>query len=125
MQLVRRMSKSYRAKLTPGLVKSLKTTGEDFCVNDTEVRGFHVRITPSGHMAFRLRYQKPSGSRGILTLGQTSAFGAGQARQWAKYARLQIEMGIYPADPGFNGRPVAIFRRAADMDPRIRSAEER
>jgi integrase len=68
------------AKITNDLIKTLKPQAKPYEVYDTEVKGFILRVQPSGTMTYICRYAE--GRR--MTLGPTSLFKVLKARDWAK-----------------------------------------
>lgn len=68
------------AKITNELIRKLKPQAKPYEVYDTEVKGFILRVQPSGVMSYICRYAE--GRR--ITLGPTSLFKVLKAREWAK-----------------------------------------
>lgn len=87
---------SYVAKLTARTVGAIKPTGAEFDVRDTDLTGFHVRVTKAGRMIYRYLYRLPDGQRRVMTLGETSAFSSEQARDWAQTVALDVKNGGDP-----------------------------
>lgn len=83
-----RITKSILDKLPP------PTTGQAF-YRDTELRGFAVRVTATGHRAFVLE-KRIDGRVRRITLGRCSELTVVQARQRAQQLLGQIAMGDDP-----------------------------
>lgn len=77
------MAGSYSIRLSSRSVAAIKANGTDFDVRDTDIRGFHVRVTRGGEMIYRFQYRRADGSRPVLTLGRTTELTADQARKLA------------------------------------------
>lgn len=72
-----------KKKLTARTVNALKPTGERFRVWDTEIIGFHVRVSPLGKRTYAISYRH-KGLAKEFTLGTHGAVTADQARDLAK-----------------------------------------
>lgn len=91
------MAGSFTAKLTARVIAGIKPNGTDFDVRDTEVRGFHVRVTKAGERLYRFQYRRPDGSRPVLTLGKASELTTDEARKLALSHFLAVGGGNDPA----------------------------
>lgn len=87
------MAGSFTAKLTARTVAAIKPNGDDFDVRDSELRGFHVRVTKRGEMVYRFQYRRPDGSRPVLTLGKVSELTPDQARKAANAQFIAVGGG--------------------------------
>jgi integrase len=58
-----------QAKITQRLVDSLKAAEKLYVVRDIELKGFTLRVQPSGHMAWYLDYRNSAGRRLSYRLG--------------------------------------------------------
>lgn len=90
------MAGSYSTRLTSRTVAAIKPNGTDFDVRDTDVRGFHVRVTRGGEMIYRFQYRRPDGSRPVVTLGRTTELTADQARKLASDHFVAVGGGADP-----------------------------
>jgi len=90
------MAGSYTAKLTARTVTAIKPNGQDFDVRDSDLRGFHIRVTKAGEMVYRFQYRRPDGSRPVLTLGKVSELTPDQARRAANAHFLAVGGGADP-----------------------------
>ena len=69
-----------RAKLKSRVVGGLKPQENPYEVFDTEIRGFLLRVEPSGTMTYYLAYQTREGKRGRYRIGRADALTPVQAR---------------------------------------------
>lgn len=90
------MAGSYTTKLTARTVAAIKPNGTDFDVRDSEVRGFHVRVTKRGEKLYRFQYRRADGTRPVLTLGKTSELTPDEARKLAHGHFLAVSGGADP-----------------------------
>ena len=79
-------------KLTKTLVESLKASESRYEVNDTEIKGFQLRVTPKGKKTFCYTYRNNMKKRQRVTIGVYGDLTAEQARDKAKeYASLAAQ----------------------------------
>jgi integrase len=79
------------AKITTRLVASLSPQAEPYEVTDTELRGFRLRVQPSGHMSYYLVYRTVSSQKKRVRIGPADALSVAQARDLAlRYAAQAI-----------------------------------
>jgi integrase len=90
------MAGSYSVRLTSRSVQAIKPNGTDFDVRDTDLRGFHVRVTKAGEMIYRFQYRRLDGSRPVLTLGRTTELTPDQARKLASDQFREVSGGADP-----------------------------
>jgi integrase len=87
-------------KLTKRAVDSLAVRAKPYIAFDADVKGFGVRIMPSGLKTFVLEYRPGSGGRHVhknrLTLGRYGAMTVEQARAGALTALARIRLGSDP-----------------------------
>jgi integrase len=88
------------AKLTKRTVDALAARDKPFISFDTEIKGFGVRVMPSGAKTFCLEYRPHGGGRSVakkrLTLGRYKAMTVEQARVAALNALARIRLGADP-----------------------------
>jgi integrase len=88
------------AKITKRTVDALKTSAKPFIAFDDDVKGFGLRVMPSGVRTYILEYRPGAGGRGTakkrLTLGRHGAITAVQAREAALDALARIRLGEDP-----------------------------
>lgn len=90
------MAGSYTVRLTSRAILAIKPNGSDFDVRDTDIRGFHVRVTKRGEMIYRFQYRRLDGSRPVLSLGRTTELTPEQARALAAENFRQVSGGADP-----------------------------
>jgi len=90
------MAGSYTTRLTARSVAAIKPNDTDFDVRDTDIRGFHVRVTRRGEMVYRFQYRRADGRRPVITLGRTSELTPEQARKLASDHFLAVGGGADP-----------------------------
>ena len=87
-------------KLTKTVVDALTPTGKLFRLFDSEVKGFSVRVGPSGDKRWQLDYRPHPGGRDIpkkrLTIGAVSVLTPDEARARAKATLAEIAKGNDP-----------------------------
>lgn len=84
-------------KLTKTLVESLPKPEKETFVWDTEIKGFGVKVFPTGAKTFVFQYRAPEGQTRRLTIGKLSdALTVDQARQIAKAKLREVLNGGDP-----------------------------
>ena len=88
------------AKLSKRTVDALTPRDKVFVTFDDDVKGFGVRVMPSGCKTFVLEYRPGAGGRGVakrrLTLGRCGSMTVEQARKAALDALAHIRLGADP-----------------------------
>ena len=85
-------------KLTKKLVDSLKTTGRDHNVFDSELPGFGIRIKPSGAKSYFIQYRNRAGRTRKLTLGRHGILTPAEGRAMARDKLAEIRKGADPSE---------------------------
>ncbi len=86
-------------KLTIESIKTLKPDNDrDVFAWDDELRGFGVRVKPSGASAFLIQYRNANGVSRRLTLGKVGTIAPDQARKLAKLKLAEVLKGGDPAE---------------------------
>lgn len=86
-------------KLTKRLIDAIDPTPDrDVWIWDSEVRGFGVRMKPSGTNSFVLQYRNRFGRSRKLTIGSVQVFSVEQARDRARKHLVAIRDGEDPAE---------------------------
>lgn len=80
-------------KLTDKLVTSLLPEQATFDVWDTEIKGFTIRVSPTGNKSFRLVYRL-NGTRKAFTIGKFGTLSTMQAREIAKQKAGAVANGV-------------------------------
>ena len=85
-------------KLTKRIVDTIKPdpAGEAF-VWDSELKGFGVRIMPSGVASYILKYRNWEGRQRKLALGRVGAITPEQARHLARHRLAEVAHGLDPS----------------------------
>lgn len=88
-----------RAKLTKGYVDRVKPGPKDAFHWDTELKGFGLRVTPTGKLSFIVQGRVGgSAKEARLTIGTYGVFSPDQARDVAREHLRSMRMGIDPRD---------------------------
>ena len=85
-----------RKKLTSRTVEDLRSREKlkkPYEMFDTEIRGFLLRIEPSGTMTYYLAYQTRQGKRGRYRIGRDSSLNPMQARDIALRLAADVAHG--------------------------------
>ncbi|WP_131194693.1 site-specific integrase [Lichenihabitans psoromatis] len=88
-------------KLTKRSVDSIRTDGKRAFWYDSDLKGFGLKVEPSGVMTWIVEYRAGAGGRGAskkrLTLGKFGALTPEQARELAKATLAKVLAGADPA----------------------------
>lgn len=87
-----------RAKLTKGYIDRIKPGPKDEFHWDTDVKGFGVRITPTGKLTFIVqgRVEGSSAPAARITIGPYGVFTVDQARDVAREHLRSMRLGVDP-----------------------------
>lgn len=85
-----------KAKITSRVVKSLKPAEKPFEVNDTQLKGFLLRMEPSGKFNYYAAYRLPDGRRSRRKLNKDVPLTPTQARDAAIAVFNEVRKGIDP-----------------------------
>lgn len=86
-----------KAKITTQLVSALQPADQPYDVNDTDLRGFQLRVQPSGTKTFLCVYRlRGSGRKNRYVIGRTPPLTSAQARDEAKKVLGDVARGIDP-----------------------------
>lgn len=102
-------------KITKSLIDKTAAGEADVFIWDDELKGFGVRIQPSGTKTYMVRYRTQGGIQRKQKLGRTSDFPPDKARDLARKVFTQVAEGKDPMNE----------RRADVSLPTIASLEER
>ncbi|MEW8217994.1 MAG: tyrosine-type recombinase/integrase [Candidatus Thiodiazotropha taylori] len=83
------------ANITEKFVRDLQPTDKRQIITDDKLKQFGVRVNPSGHMTYIVRYRIGKAQK-IYTIGPVAAFTAAQARARAKSAIADITRSVDP-----------------------------
>jgi integrase len=84
-------------KLNNTLLGTIKPTLMPFEVNDTDLKGFGLRVQPSGVMSYYVRYRL-RGKQTRYVIGRTTEFSPAQARDAARSTLAGVNLGANPLD---------------------------
>jgi integrase len=89
------------ARLTKRVVDELAPANRPTIIYDTELKGFGVRVMPSGSKAWIVEFRPNGGGRKVptkrMTLGQTTTLNADEARKAARDILAAVRLGQDPA----------------------------
>jgi integrase len=85
-------------KLTKRLVESIKPGASDLFAWDEELRGFGVRVKPSGVRSYLVQYRNAHGRSRRMTIGEHGRLTAEEARKHARQVLAEVEKGGDPAE---------------------------
>jgi hypothetical protein len=86
-----------KAKITAQLVNTLQPARAPYDVHDTELRGFSLRVQPSGTQTYLCVYRvRDTGQRNRYVIGRTTAVTAAQARDEARKVLGDVSRGLDP-----------------------------
>lgn len=88
-------------KLSIRTVDALEPRDKPYIAFDSDIKGFGVRVMPTGLKVFVLEFRPGAGGRGVakkrLTLGRVGSMAVAQAREAALRALANIRLGSDPA----------------------------
>jgi integrase len=100
------------AKLTRKLIDALEADGREVWAWDSELRGFGVRVKPSGSKSFVLQYRNRFGRSRKFTIGPVKVLSVEEARDRARKHLVAIRDGEDPADDRAADRAAVTLRAA-------------
>jgi integrase len=90
-----------KRRITNRMVRSLRTTGKDYIVFDTDLQGFGIRVLPSGRRIYVAQYRVPGAGRRSyprrMSLGEAGTLSPDDARTLARKALGSVHHGKDPA----------------------------
>jgi integrase len=102
-------------KITKSLIDKTEPGAKDVFLWDDEVKGFGVRIQPTGSKAYIVRYRNEDGVQRKQKLGRTTDFDPGKARELARKVFTKVAEGKDPLEE----------RRADKVSPTVADMRER
>lgn len=82
-----------KAKLSAQIIRALRPARKPFEVVDTEVKGFLLRVQPSGAMTYYFSYRNGEGRRRHYRIGNVEALSPAQARDQAILLAAKVIAG--------------------------------
>ena len=102
------------AKLTKRIIDGIPPVTRPTIIYDTELKGFGVRVMPSGSKAWIVEFRPNGGGRKVatkrMTLGQTRTLNADEARKAARDILAAVRLGQDPARERTLNRDTPILR---------------
>lgn len=86
-----------QAKIGNALLPKLKPGPKPYEVNDTELKGFLLRVQPSGVVSYYCTYRNRDGKRNRISLGRHPTITPAQARDHARQVLASVVHGEDPA----------------------------
>lgn len=85
-------------KITKSVVEATRPTDSDVVLWDSELRGFGVRVKPSGVRSYLVQYRNAHGRSRRVTVGMHGRLTAEEARRQARLLLADVERGGDPAE---------------------------
>jgi integrase len=128
-QTQRKRGEARRAKLTKRTVDSLEIPGAEekygLMTWDTELKGFAVRVMPSGVKSYYLDYFDKHHRQHRLKIARHGVLTADEARREAKRLLALVSSGSDPIEEREEARGAATFRLLAEEYIRYRCGEKK
>jgi integrase len=106
---VPKLTKRFVDKLAPN------PNGGDLVVWDAEIKGFGIRVKPSGVISYMVQYRNRQGRSRRMTLGKHGVLAPGEARTEARKALAVVQTGGDPADDKGEARRDPTLRELCDL----------
>lgn len=81
-------------RITTSQLIKLPKPEKTYDINDSEVRGLHVKVRPSGNHSYCFRYRNNAGKQQTVTIGRTDTLKPAQARERALKLAVQANDGV-------------------------------
>ena len=82
-----------KAKLSARTIQDIQPTGKPFEVVDIELKGFLLRVQPSGAMTYYFSYRNGQGKRTRYRIGNSESLSPAQARDQAILLSARVVVG--------------------------------
>lgn len=89
-----------RQKITSRIVSALEPRSAPFEVRDSELKGFLIRVQPTGLATYMCDFRRPNGQRNRITLGRVGVISVAQARDLAIQTLAELSLGEDPSNAG-------------------------
>ncbi len=107
------------SKISKQTVNTALPQSKRYTIFDTEVRGFGLRIFPSGKKSWVFEYRAGAGGRGVhkkrVTFGTSTDFTPNQARKHAELLRLKTRTGEDPQAEKLKSRAAPTLSEVAKI----------
>ena len=106
-----------KVKLTKRKVDEAEVRPARYTVFDSEIRGFGLRIFPSGQKSWIFEYKVEGGRKAAtrrVTIGKTTDFSPDEARKIADTLRAQAKVGQDPQKAKSDSRQASTVKEVAD-----------
>ena len=104
--------------ITKRRVDALKKADREYFVWDSDLKGFGLRVQPTGEKSYVVKYRAGSGRNAPtrrLTLGQSGKLTPHEARRLAKLTLGSVAHGLDPAEQKAADRRAASLRELAEL----------
>lgn len=91
-------------KLTVTLIKSLQPQNKDYIAWDRDLKGFGIRVKPTGVKSYLIQYRNTNRRSRRFTLGRTGEFTPAAAREFAAKKLAEVRQEQDPAEKRKLGR---------------------
>lgn len=105
-----------KIKLSNASIHNLPEKQKVYEVTDLSLPGFRLRVQPSGHKSFLVRYRLPNGNIDRITIGNAALISVAQARDEAKKILGQVALGINPKQINKNDDREITLRQFIDQE---------
>lgn len=82
-----------QGKITESVLKKLNTTDKAYEFVDVQLKGFLIRVQPSGNKTYYFSYRNKAGKRARIKIGLTSSTTVAQARDLAELHSAEVIKG--------------------------------
>jgi integrase len=94
------MAKREKRKLTKRVIDAISPSAERFVIFDTDIKGFGLRVFPSGQKSWIFEYKGGEGGRRAVTrrvtIGASNKLTSDEARKIAETLRARVRLGDDP-----------------------------
>src|SRR6478672_2032951 len=106
-------------RLTKRAVDGLAPRAKPFFSYDAELKGFGLRVTPSGQKSWIVEYRPGAGGRSVskrrLTLGEATILTPDKARNAARHMLASVRLGTDPAGERAKERQTPTIAEVVDL----------
>ncbi len=110
-----------KGKICSRLLQTLTPKEKPYEVRDSDLKGFMIRVQPSGHMSYICDFSRPDGRRDRITIGSVKVLSPAQARDQAMSILGELAKGN---DPVAKHKASQVASLEAFLDKRYQSHVE-